>query len=63
MTPAHYVPPASLEVHFDTGGRDMLDFGPFFVLVRGWLVPVYDSLYQKVRFAKPTLNRNDHSKQ
>jgi hypothetical protein len=61
VTPAHHVTPASLEVRFDTSGRDVLDFGPFFVLVRGWLVPVYDSLDQKVRLAKPTLNR-DHSK-
>lgn len=61
MTPAHHVTPASLEVHFDTGGRDVLDFGPFFVLVLGWVVPVYDSLDQKVRLAKPTLDR-DHSK-
>ena len=61
MTPAHHVSPASLKVRFDTSGRDVLDFGPFFVLVRGWLVPVYDSLDQIVRLAKPTLNR-DHSK-
>ena len=36
----------------------MFDFGPFFVLVRGWVVPVYDTLDQIVRLAKPTLNRD-----
>jgi hypothetical protein len=39
----------------------MFDFGPFFVLVQGWVVPVYDTLDQIVRLAEPTLNR-DHSK-
>ncbi len=60
MTPAYDVAPASFKVHFSTGGWDMLDFGPFFVFVRGWIVPVYDSLDQIVRLAKPTLDR-DHS--
>ena len=62
MTPAHHVTPAPLKVSFDKGRRDVLDFSPFFVLVRGWLVPVYDTLDQIVRLAKPTLRqtvRND----
>jgi hypothetical protein len=55
VAPAHHVTPASLKVRFYKGGWDVLDFGPFFVFVLGWVVPVYDTLDQKMRLAKPTL--------
>ena len=44
MMPAHHITPAPLKVRFDEGRRYVLDFGPFFMLVLGWLVLVYYTL-------------------